>query len=61
MCIYIYIYYVYVDICTQGEPLVRIPLYTTPSPPTKSLGFEGFDSRRLLILRDGNYHIHIIV
>ena len=23
----------------------------TPSPPTKSLGFEGFDSSRILILR----------
>ena len=25
----------------------------TPSPPTKSLDFEGFDSSRLLILRGG--------
>ena len=25
----------------------------TPSPPIKSLGFEGFDSSRLLILRGG--------
>ena len=33
----------------------------TPSPPTKSLGFRGFDSSRLLILRGGNYHIHIVV
>ena len=33
----------------------------TPSPPTKSLGFRGFDSSRLFILRGGNYHIHIIV
>ena len=33
----------------------------TPSPPTKSLGFGGIDSRRLLILKGGNYHIHIIV
>ena len=29
----------------------------TPSPPTKSLGFEGFDSSRLLILRGGNSHV----
>ena len=33
----------------------------TPSLPTKSLGFEGFDSSKLLILRGGNFHIHIIV
>ena len=34
----------------------------TPSPPTKSLGLEGFDSNKLLILRGGgNYHIRIIV
>ena len=33
----------------------------TPSPPTKSLGFRGFDSSRLSILRGGNYHIYIIV
>ena len=26
---------------------------TTPSPPTESSGFRGFDSRRLLILRGG--------
>ena len=25
----------------------------TPTPPTKSLGFRGFDSSRLLILRGG--------
>ena len=29
----------------------------TPSPPTKSLGFEGFDSSRLLILRGENSHV----
>ena len=39
-----------------GVPLQ--PLYT-PSPPTKSLGFEGFDSSRLLILRGGNSHVRI--
>ena len=31
----------------------------TPCPPTKSLGFEGFDSSRLLILRGGNSHVRI--
>ena len=30
---------------------------TTPSPPTKSSGFKGFDSSRLLILRGGNSHV----
>ena len=30
---------------------------TTPSPPTKSLGFEGFDLSRLLIPRGGNSHV----
>ena len=39
----------------------RITFQSTPSPPTKSLDFRGFDSNKLLILRGGNYHIHIIV
>ena len=29
----------------------------TPSPPTKSFDFRGFDSGRLLILRGGNPHV----
>ena len=29
-----------------------------PSPPTKSSGFRGFDSNKLLIIRGGKYHIH---
>ena len=33
----------------------------TPSPPTKSLDFKGFDSSKLLILKGGNYHVCIIV
>ena len=33
----------------------------TPSPPIKSLGFEGFDSSRLLILRDGDSHVRMIL
>ena len=28
-----------------------------PCPPIKSLDFRGFDSSRLLILRDGNSHV----
>ena len=34
---------------------------STPSPPTKSLDFRGFDSSRLLILRGGNSHVRIIL
>ena len=41
-----------------GEMMVRSPY--TPSPPTKSLGFEGFDSSRLLILRGGDSHVRRI-
>ena len=33
----------------------------TPSPPTKSLDFRGFDSSRLLILRGGNSHVRRIL
>ena len=32
----------------------------TPSPPTKSLDFRGFDSSKLLILKGGNSHVRII-
>ena len=31
----------------------------TPSPPIKSLGFRGFDSSKLLIIKGGNSHVHI--
>ena len=37
-----------------------VSVYLTASPPTKSLGFEGFDSSRLLILRGGNSHVRRI-
>ena len=33
----------------------------TPSPPTKSLDYRGFDSSRLLILRGGNSHVRMIL
>ena len=33
----------------------------TPSPPTKSFDFGGFDSSRLLILKGGNSHVRIIL
>ena len=29
----------------------------TPSPPTKSSGFGGFDSSKLFILKGGNSHV----
>ena len=32
-------------------------LVSTPSPPIKSLGFRGFDSNKLLILKGGNSHV----
>ena len=35
--------------------------YDTPSPPIKSLGFRGFDSSKLLILKGGNCHFRIIL
>ena len=42
--------------CAPGSPTDA-----TPSPPTKSLGFGGFDSSKLLILRDGNYNVRLIL
>ena len=46
-------------ICTLSHSCTSYPGLSlgTPSPPTKSLGFEGFDSSRLLILRGGNSHV----
>ena len=40
-----------------GIAMVR----ATPSPPTKSSGFRGFDSSRLFILRGGNSHVRRIL
>ena len=63
MCIHVCVYmYVYMHVCMYD--MLDVALSTVgvrPSPPTKSLSFEGFDSNKLLILRGGNYHIHIIV
>ena len=39
------------------DPPPADPTPVTPSPPTKSLGFGGFESSRLLILRGGNSHV----
>ena len=53
ICMYVYTYVgIHVDMATH---------LVTPSPPTKSSGFRGFDSSRLLIIRGVNYHIHIIL
>ena len=30
---------------------------STPSPPTKSFDFRGFDSSKILILKGGNSHV----
>ena len=43
-------------ICIRIYIYICIYMYTA-SPPTKSSGFRGFDSNKLLILRGGNYHI----
>ena len=71
LCMYIYIYiYTYVMIDNHIIIIIMIIIFSsaflnvehsniscTPSPPTKSLGFEGFDSSRLFTLRGGNYHV----
>ena len=47
-----------IPVCMARKPqLLRV----TPSPPTKSLDFRGFDSSRLLILRGGNSHVRMNV
>ena len=33
----------------------------TPSPPTKSFDFRGFDSSKLLMLKGGNSHVRGIL
>ena len=50
--IYIYIMCIYIYIYISCDHLMH-----APSPPIKGLGFEGFDSSRLLILRGGNSHV----
>ena len=52
--IYIYIYNIkYNSILGKRDSIHFYDLLLlTPNLPTKSLGFEGFDSSRLLILRD---------
>ena len=69
VCIYIYIY-IYIYICAYCICMyicMYVYIYEirsdpiTPSPPIKSLGFRGFDSSRLLILRGGNSHVRRIL
>ena len=45
----------------QDDLLSGIQRPDTPSLPITSLGFRGFDSSRLLILKGGNSHVRIIV
>ena len=59
---YIYIYIYYISYTTRArrswaDADASSRGICTPSPPTKSLGFSGFDSSRLLILRGGNSHV----
>ena len=61
VCIYIYIYiYIYICIGDRRPAAIRTlygVLCIRPGPPTKSLGFDLFDSSKLLILRGGNSHV----
>ena len=58
--IYIYVYiYIYIHTSVSRRDTQEAKL-GTPSPPTKSLDFRGFDSSRLLIPRGGNSHVRRI-
>ena len=68
ICVYIYLsiyLYIYLSLSINKKALgwdrILKSLFSTPSPPTKSSGFKGFDSSRLLILRGGNSHVRIIL
>ena len=55
----------HITLCYIGSLYIDIRYHIilyhiTPSPPTKSLDFTGFDSSRLLILRGGNSDVRII-
>ena len=58
LCVYIYIYiYVLAGLASaERSRTYRSCVCLTPSLPTKSLDFRGFDSSRLLILKGGNSH-----
>ena len=62
LSIYIYVYmyicvYIIIIITIIITYIIIITIHCTP---TKSLGFGGFDSSRLLILRGGNSHVRRI-
>ena len=67
MCIVIIIYESCVRCHARRPRVARCParrpreVYYTPSPPTKSLGFRGFDSSKLLILKGGNSRVRRIL
>ena len=62
MYIYIYMYiHIYLFICMVYEAGLQDLADVTPSPPTKSSGFRGFDSSKLLIIKGGNSHVRIIL
>ena len=46
-----------ITVFSFSSRIVKFVVTITPSPPTKSLDFEGFDSSRLLILKGGNSHV----
>ena len=71
MCVYIYIY-IYMTMLLSNPHVRKAPgrdkragetlrILITPSPPTKSFDFRGFDSSRRLILRGGSSHVRIIL
>ena len=70
MCVYIHIYiYIYREMYTHKIHVQCYMTYgtrcsdantcVTPSPPTKSFDFGGFDSSKLFILRGGNSRVRI--
>ena len=50
----------YIIVSTITSVIIDTIISSTPSPPTKSLDFRGFDSSKLLILKGGNSHVRII-
>ena len=60
-----YISYIILRILSYASYVISV-LHTyddliTPSPPTKSFDFRGFDSSKLLILEGGNSHVRLIL
>ena len=57
VCMYVSLSLLYIYIYIYVDSLATVNGQATPSPPTKSLDFGGFESSRLLILRGGNSHV----